>query len=292
MSQITPIRFQSLHGGIDWLRLEGRAREHSFAINMEREFVFLFFSLNGDISFQFGPMYMRPLLEGQSFFIFNPKTELRANIEIPHSKRLISFRLSLDRLHRLFMPDGGETEELPFLNCPEMLERPIYDQRSVDACQRVILDALWVKKLSNNALRVAQVGYVYELLGHYFHNSEPNTSVCPFLKDEDNLKRIHDAKLHILEHWQNPPTIKELALHVGLNEYRLKAGFKEVYHNTIYGFVMDTRLNHARRMLDQFNMSVGEVAFEIGYQNPSHFIAAFKRKFGVTPKKYTKAEAK
>jgi len=43
--------------------------------------------------------------------------------------------------------------------------------------------------------------------------------------------------------------------------------------------------------LDQGRLSVNEGAFEIGYHNPSHFIAAFKRKFGVTPKKYTKVEA-
>jgi AraC-like DNA-binding protein len=111
------------------------------------------------------------------------------------------------------------------------------------------------------------------------------------LKDEDNLRRIHDAKAVILDQWQAPPTIKELALRVGLNEYRLKAGFKEVYGNTVYGYVMDTRLNHARRMLGNGSMTVNEVSFEIGYHNPSHFIAAFKRKFGLTPKKYSKVGA-
>jgi AraC-like DNA-binding protein len=235
-------------------------------------------------------MYMRPLPEGQSFFIYNPKDELKAGVGLPHGKRLIAIKIRFERLHRLFMPDGEESEEIPFLGRTDM-QRPIYDQRAVDAGQRVILDSLWSKKLSTNALRVAQLGYVLELLGHYFHTSEPDTAACPFLKDEDNLRRIHDAKAVILDQWQDPPTIKQLADRVGLNEYRLKAGFKEVYGNTVYGYVMDTRLNHARRMLDQGRLRVNEVAFEIGYQNPSHFIAAFKRKFGVTPKKYTKAEA-
>jgi len=67
-------------------------------------------------------------------------------------------------------------------------------------------------------------------------------------------------------------------------------GFKEVYGNTVYGFVMDTRLNHARRMLDVGEKSVNEVAFDIGYTNPSHFIAAFKKKFGTTPRKYKVAD--
>ena len=290
MSPNSPIRYQSLYEGIEWLRLEGRASEAPSTLVLESEHVHLFFSLDGETSFQFGPMYMRPLPEGQSFFIYNPKDELKAGVGLPHGKRLIAIKIRFERLHRLFMPDGEESEEIPFLGRTDM-QRPIYDQRAVDAGQRVILDSLWSKKLSTNALRVAQLGYVLELLGHSFHTSEPDTAACPFLKDEDNLRRIHDAKAVILDQWQDPPTIKQLADRVGLNEYRLKAGFKEVYGNTVYGYVMDTRLNHARRMLDQGRLSVNEVAFEIGYQNPSHFIAAFKRKFGVTPKKYTKAEA-
>jgi len=35
---------------------------------------------------------------------------------------------------------------------------------------------------------------------------------------------------------------------------------------------------------------VNEVAFDIGYTNPSHFIAAFKKKFGTTPRKYKVAD--
>jgi AraC-like DNA-binding protein len=49
---------------------------------------------------------------------------------------------------------------------------------------------------------------------------------------------------------------------------------------------MDTKLNNARRMLEHGIDSVNDVAFKIGYTNPSHFIAAFKKRFGITPRKY------
>jgi AraC-like DNA-binding protein len=39
-------------------------------------------------------------------------------------------------------------------------------------------------------------------------------------------------------------------------------------------------------LLDTGKYKVNEVAFQIGYTNPSHFIAAFRKKFGITPKKY------
>jgi len=76
-----------------------------------------------------------------------------------------------------------------------------------------------------------------------------------------------------------------------LNEYQLKAGFKEIYGNSVFGlFCWIHKLDHARVLLDTKKYQVNEVAYQLGYTNPSHFIAAFKKKFGVTPKKYLMAK--
>jgi AraC-like DNA-binding protein len=94
------------------------------------------------------------------------------------------------------------------------------------------------------------------------------------------------VKEHLLKNIDTPPTLKELAKIVGLNDYQLKVGFKEIYGNTVFGFLLDHKLDHSRILLDSAKLQVNEVAYQIGYTNPSHFIAAFKKKFGVTPKKY------
>ena len=84
----------------------------------------------------------------------------------------------------------------------------------------------------------------------------------------------------------NPPGLKELSKTAGLNEYQLKVGFKEIYGDTVFGYLLNHRLDHARVLLDSAKYQVNEVAYQIGYSNPSHFIAAFRKKFGITPKKY------
>jgi len=281
--------FQDLYDGIGLIRVRAKSADSPCAIELLPENIHLFFSMEGDVSFQFGPMYMRPLPQGQSFFIYNPKDSLRAQATMPEGHRMVGLRIAFSRMHTLFMRDGVGIEELPFLSQPD-IQRPIYDQRSVDASMQILLENLFLDRLSMNAQRVAHLGQILELLGLYFHTTEPNVAACPFLKDEENMRKIQEAKSIILDHWQSPPTIAELAEKTGLNAYRLKVGFKEVYGNTVYGFVMDTRLNHARRMLDVGEKSVNEVAFDIGYTNPSHFIAAFKKKFGTTPRKYKVAE--
>jgi len=279
------MRFTTLHDGVNLLKHTESDNQKERAIELKAKEVYLFFSLDGQVSFQFGPMYMRPLPANESFFIYNPSKTLTAHMQMPKGNRLIGVELSISKMHRLFMPDGETVEELPFLGNEE-LQRPVYDQKTIGSNAQVILEDLFQAKLSPNAQRIANYGQVLQLLGLHFHKSQPDLATCPFLRDEDTMRRIHDAKNIIIERWQSPPTIKEIAAEVGLNEYRLKAGFKEVYGNTVYGYVMDTRLNHARRLLVGRQHTVNEIAFEIGYHNPSHFIAAFKKKFGTTPKRY------
>jgi len=59
-----------------------------------------------------------------------------------------------------------------------------------------------------------------------------------------------------------------------------------MYENTVFRYLHEYRMEYARKKLDEGEIRVNEVSSEVGYQNPSHFIAAFKKKYGVTPKKY------
>jgi len=83
-----------------------------------------------------------------------------------------------------------------------------------------------------------------------------------------------------------PPTLQELSDKVGLNLKKLKQGFKQIYGETVYGFLFDYKMDYARKLLDSGSFNVNEVGAKIGYSTASHFIAAFKKKYRTTPKKY------
>jgi len=83
-----------------------------------------------------------------------------------------------------------------------------------------------------------------------------------------------------------PPTLQALAKEVGLPTHYLKDGFKQIYGDTVFNFLWEYKMEYARRKLDTKKYNVSEVAYEVGYSTPSHFIAAFKKKFLITPKKY------
>ena len=83
-----------------------------------------------------------------------------------------------------------------------------------------------------------------------------------------------------------PPTLKELADEIQLPLNRLKEGFKQIYGDSVFSFLFDYKMERARQMLATGSLNVNEVGLRIGYSTSSHFIAAFKKKFGTTPKKY------
>ncbi|MNQ11537.1 Regulatory protein PchR [compost metagenome] len=98
--------------------------------------------------------------------------------------------------------------------------------------------------------------------------------------------KIRKAKEIIIANMAEPPGLQELADEISLNLKKLKMGFKQIYGDTVYGFLFDYKMDFARKLLDSGSYNVNEVGLKIGYSTGSHFIAAFKKKFGTTPKKY------
>ena len=101
-----------------------------------------------------------------------------------------------------------------------------------------------------------------------------------------DIDKIHEAKIILLKKLNNPPSIRELAKQVGSNEYKLKCGFKEVYKQTVYGYLFEHKMDLAQRLLLDTDKTILEVAFECGYGSSSHFTHAFKRKYGINPREF------
>ncbi len=242
--------------------------------------IHFYFCLEGSATFFFGPHYSREIAKGKNYFFYNPDKDLPFRLQLAPQTKMVFMTISLESLHKLFVHDA-----LPLLN-PENSNRKFYDERDIPPMLQLVLTQLLTTQLSESAQKLFYQGKFYELLSLYFSNRLPDTETCPFLNDEETVRKIKHAKEFLLKHMEAPPSLKELAKVAALNEYQLKVGFKEIYGNTVYGFLLDHKLDHSRILLDSGKLQVNEVAYQIGYNNPSHFIAAFKKKFGITPKKY------
>lgn len=102
------------------------------------------------------------------------------------------------------------------------------------------------------------------------------------LKPRD-IECLYEVKRYMEIHYDQPCSIIDLARSVGINQMKLKAGFKELFNTTVFAFLSDLRMAKAKQLLLDEKLFVGEVSDRIGYKHPHHFTAAFKRKFGILP---------
>jgi AraC family transcriptional regulator, transcriptional activator of the genes for pyochelin and ferripyochelin receptors len=105
-----------------------------------------------------------------------------------------------------------------------------------------------------------------------------------FLKNEYDKQRITFVKEVLLKNIQSPPTLAQLATMAGVNEHKLKKGFKEMFGNSVFGYLSDLRLHTAKHALLKKKQSISEIAYELGCSSVQHFSAAFKKKFNVSPR--------
>lgn len=242
------------------------------------------FGIKGKGKFVFNEgSYALDLNEEKSFLFYNPQKELPIHLELFPDAWVISVVVSIKKFHSLF---SSEADAIPFLS-EENKDKKYYKEDDISPSMAIVLNQILHYNLSPSIKKLYYKGKAYELMSLYFNRSEdPDAEQCPFLIDEENVLKIRKVKDIIIEKMAEPPSLQELADTVGISLKKLKEGFKEIYGDTVFGFLLDYKLEYARQLLDSGSYNVNEVGLKIGYSTSSHFIAAFKKKFGTTPKKY------
>ena len=257
--------------------------EH-FEREIDSSFLQMHFCLRGNSKFLFNNgSYSFDVLDNRSILLYNPQRILPINLEIQPKTTLVSLLISIEKFHSLFSKEAGY---IPFLS-NENSNRKFYDDTEIKPTVGIVLQQI-INSNINSAIRELYVkGKIYELLSLHFQKEENvDTEYCPFLVDEQNVLKIRKAKNIIISRMSEPPSLQELATEIGLNLKKLKEGFKQIYGDTVYSFLFDYKMEHARKLLESNQYNVNEVGLQVGYSTASHFIAAFKKKFGTTPKKY------
>ena len=247
-------------------------------------FIQFHFCLEGKISFRYNNgSYTLDLKENNSLILFNPSTNLPIDATFQKNTRYLSLLITIKKFHGLF---SELTDDISFLS-QENLDKKYYKENIISPQISIILNQIINEKLSENVKNLYLKGKIFELLGIYFNESNDlNIEQCPFLADEKNVVKIKMAKEIIIKNFENPPSLKELSIEVEIPLKNLKTGFKQIYGNTVFGFLTDYKMNTASKMLSSRSFNVNEVSTHLGYSSSSHFINVFKKKFGITPKKY------
>lgn len=127
---------------------------------------------------------------------------------------------------------------------------------------------------------LAMQAQAFELASHQQDRSLPKTKY--------DKERIYYAREYLLAHASKPPSLSELAKVAGINEFKLKQGFKATFDNTVFGYLSDYKLSKAKSLLTDTQMDIKNIADDLGYSSVPHFNKAFSKKFGHSPGKARK----
>ncbi|MDE0535430.1 helix-turn-helix transcriptional regulator [Tenacibaculum sp. L6] len=275
----------SLEKGFFVLKFQNNSDETEFfKRDIDNSYIQLHYCVKGNCKFHFNNnSYTFNVLDKHSIFLYNPQQNLPINLEILPKTSLVSVLISIEKFHTFF---SKEASYIPFLS-ENNKNKKYYDNAEINPNVLFVLQQILTAQNQSSMRDLYIKGKTYELLSLHFDSGE-NTSeeYCPFLIDDREVLKIRKAKDIIISRMSEPPSLQDLANEVGLNLKKLKEGFKQIYGDTVYSFLFDYKMDHARKLLESNQYNVNEVGLHVGYSTSSHFIAAFKKKFGTTPKQY------
>lgn len=102
-------------------------------------------------------------------------------------------------------------------------------------------------------------------------------------RDEDILQ---DIKKYIDEHFLDPASLEILSKHFGINEFKLKHGFKVLFDTSPMRYFQYKRLAYGQFLLRETDRTIKSIADEIGYSHAANFTTAFTKTFGNSPLHY------
>lgn len=107
--------------------------------------------------------------------------------------------------------------------------------------------------------------------------------------DFEKVRKAHDQ---IEKDSGSFVTIYELSQTFEISEQKLKAGFLELYQQTIWNYANNLRMNQAAKLLSDTDFNINEIAIHVGYQSPAAFTNMFKSWCGLTPGQFRTQVAK
>jgi len=244
----------------------------------------LFFCFEEGLQWTFQGMKTQlGMLAGESFLVKSRKSKKRCMYPSAEKIRFMQIKMSLQKFEELIKNICDEWDISGIGECEE-----IFHRSNISPAIHVILQQMLNCPYKSTLKNMFIEGKILELFAVYFNESlfEKDKVDHRIKLSTIDIKSIYRAREVLDDRILVPTSLVCLAKLVCLNEFKLKHGFKRIFGETVHAYVIAKRLELARQLFEQKQMSVSEVAGAIGYANASHFAQAFRKKFGVNPRDY------
>lgn len=103
---------------------------------------------------------------------------------------------------------------------------------------------------------------------------------------ENNSKLITAVNQYIEKNYMKPVQLSDVADYVHVSYYHLSRIINNHYNETFNDYLNQVRVNASKRLLSSTNLSVGQIAEDVGFANQSYFGKIFKKQTGMSPRLY------
>lgn len=200
--------------------------------------------------------------------------------------RIIHLHISPELLHELLCTDMEAIHD----DLKGVLENrsghEFFLHHTMDPVVQAAANELFYGLVGGKCSRIYLEGKALELIGLQVMKLEDpkslrNSGLC--LRE---IEQIRTIRQELMEKFDCPPTMSDLTSSHMMSVSKIQAGFQELYGMTVFAFLKEYKLRKARMFFEDGDMNVSEVAWALGYTNLSHFSAAFKKRYGVLPKRF------
>ena len=272
--------FEALPSGISLCLSDLRCLYDSEHRGKAERSITLAFAIEGDgpeISFGFGkPVSMSP-------------THATA-LTIPETTPIIAQYAAGQRSRALLMrtrpediADEAIAEQVAELLCATTVA-------PMPICRRIapLIEELVAPSSEGAVGRMLTDGCALALLAHgLLAIDAPPPASAPGLAHRDYVK-VLQVRDRMLANPEADFTLPALARDAGMSMTVLKEKFSAVLGQSVFSYLRDVRLQHAKAGLETKGWTVSQAAYFVGYRHHSNFSTAFRRKFGAAPRSFLK----
>jgi len=278
-------------------------------INQHFSYVVMNFKLNSDLELQRIP-------GSRGFVISFNQVEAHKELPIGHPQQMVMDRKSFR--NDIFLTDAADSASLSLtagstvkrlvIFCShelalQYLPKPLFDKLEafakensnsenplfISLTHRTMLKELFEIKENDPLSQIKRLSSVIHLIEKSLHSfMRQEQAALPRTVKKNDLESMQHVEQILSSRLEGFPSLESLAHEVFMSTSKLKNLFKQVYGHTLYDYYNKSRLQRARELLSNGQVSIKQAGSEIGFSNLSHFAKAFRKEFGILPRDLVK----
>ena len=215
----------------------------------------------------------------------------RGQINIEYSDKIFTAKknefvfLNCNKPHKYWVDDYVSFQWFHFSgNSSEKYFDALFEN---NGCVFNLENTLIISEMMESVLKMAKAGQVDEHLVSLNVNKIIYELINAPTDGIDSAKKIVSKAISYIEaYYMNDTKVDDIANYVHLSTYHFIRLFKRHTNYSPYEYLLNFRMNHAKKLLKNTNFSIGEISIRCGFNSDSHFVTTFKKNTGMTPKKF------